>query len=157
MEEEIYKYISNSELETTEFGEIIGKLAEPGQLILLSGDLGAGKTTLAQGIARGLTVDDDITSPTYNLINEYEGDLPLYHMDLYRLEEDEELYDLGFEDYLDRGGVIVIEWPDLVYDLIPPDFLYIKISKKDDNCREFSIEAEGIMGLKLLERLEDRC
>jgi len=93
------KYYSHSEEETILFGEKIGELVEGGQIILLSGDLGVGKTILVQGIGAGLEVDEDITSPTYNLINEYEGQLSLYHMDLYRLEEEEELYDLGFEEF----------------------------------------------------------
>ena len=115
-------FISSSEEETYSLGETIGELVEAGQIILLSGDLGAGKTVLAQGICAGLGVLEDVTSPTFNLINEYEGDLTVYHMDLYRLEKEEELYDLAIEEYLESDGVVIIEWPDLVYDLLPPDF-----------------------------------
>ncbi|MDI3546835.1 MAG: tRNA threonylcarbamoyladenosine biosynthesis protein TsaE [Halanaerobiales bacterium] len=155
MDEDIFKYLSRSEEDTIRLGERIGELVEPGQLILLAGELGAGKTVLTQGIAGGLGVEDEVTSPTYKLINEYEGELPLFHMDLYRLEEEEELYELGFEDYLERDGIIVIEWPDLAYDLLPPDFIYIKINILGDESREILIESEGDQGIRLLERLED--
>lgn len=154
MDGEHFRYISRCEEDTYQLGETIGELLKSGQIILLSGDLGAGKTILTQGIAAGLGVDDDITSPTYNLINEYEGELELFHMDLYRLEQEEDLYDLGFEEYLERDGIIVIEWPDLAYAMLPPDFLYIKINVKEDT-REIIIEAEGNSCLKLLERLEE--
>ena len=146
---------SSHEDETLNFGQKLGELVEPGQLILLSGDLGAGKTILTQGICKGLGVEEDVTSPTYNLINEYEGDLTVYHMDLYRLENEEDLYDLGFEDYLESGGIIIIEWPDLVYDLIPAEFIYIKIEVAAKEERIMQIEAEGDKGMKLIERLED--
>jgi tRNA threonylcarbamoyladenosine biosynthesis protein TsaE len=147
------KYYSHSEEETILFGEKIGELVEGGQIILLSGDLGVGKTILVQGIGAGLEVDEDITSPTYNLINEYEGQLSLYHMDLYRLEEEEELYDLGFEEYIESDGVVVIEWPDIAYDLLPPDFIYIKFELIDNDVRKILLEAEGEKGIKLLEGL----
>lgn len=154
MEDSIFNYTSRNEDETIHLGKIIGEISEPGQIILLAGDLGAGKTVLAQGIARGLGVDDELTSPTYNLINEYEGDLELYHMDLYRLEEEEDLFDLGFEDYLERDGVVVIEWPDLAYDLLPSDFVYIKINVCKNNNREIIIEVEGSNGINFMERLK---
>ncbi len=145
---------SSCEDNTYEFGQKIGELVEPGQLILLSGDLGAGKTLLTQGICDGLGVEEDVTSPTYNLINEYEGDLAVYHMDLYRLEQEEDLYDLGFEDYLENGGIVIIEWPDLVYDLIPAEFIYIKIEVISQEERIIVVEAEGEKSMKLVERLE---
>lgn len=130
MSQETWQVISDSVGETLKIGKITGELVEPGQIILLAGDLGAGKTVFTRGLAEGLGVDEDVTSPTYNLINEYDGDLPLFHMDLYRLEEEEDIYDIGFEEYLDREGVVVIEWPDIVYDVIPQDFIYVKIEKK---------------------------
>ncbi len=145
-------YISRKESDTIWLGELMGKMLDPGQIILLAGELGAGKTILAQGIARGLEIEDELTSPTYNLINEYEGELPLFHMDLYRLEEERELFELGFEDYLDRGGIVIVEWPDLAYDLLPPDFIYININVKNKK-REIIIEAEGEKGLRVIGRL----
>jgi len=155
MEEEIFQYISNDEEETILLGEKIGELLEPGQIILLSGELGAGKTILVQGICNGLGVDEDVTSPTYTLINEYEGELTVYHMDLYRLEDEEDLYDVGVEDYLDTERIVLIEWPDLVYDLLPPDFVYIRLVVLDDNTRKITIEAEGDKGIRLIERLAE--
>ncbi len=152
MEEEVLQFISNKEVETISLGEKIGELLEPGQLILLSGELGAGKTILTQGICSGLGVDEVVTSPTYILINEYEGDLKIYHMDLYRLEAEEDLYDIGIEDYLDTEGVVLIEWPDLVYDLLPPDFIYIRIVVVNKDTRKILIEAEGDRGRRLIAR-----
>lgn len=155
MDDNILTFISSSEDETYSLGESIGELVEAGQIILLSGDLGAGKTVLAQGICAGLGVLEDVTSPTFNIINEYEGDFIVYHMDLYRLEKDEELYDLAIEEYLESDGVVIIEWPDLAYDLLPPDFIYIKINRISEEEREISIEGEGERSLTLLERLEE--
>ncbi|MFP4661578.1 MAG: tRNA (adenosine(37)-N6)-threonylcarbamoyltransferase complex ATPase subunit type 1 TsaE [Halanaerobiales bacterium] len=153
--DEILYITTNSENETYKIGQYIGSTVEPGQIILLSGRLGAGKTIMTQGICDGLGVEEDVTSPTYNLINEYEGDLTVYHIDLYRLENEEDLYDLGIEDYLESDGITIIEWPDLVYDLLPPDFIYIKIEVEAKEHREISFEGEGEKGMNLIERLED--
>ncbi len=155
MEDEVFSVRSSCEENTFGLGHKIGILVEPGQLILLSGDLGAGKTLLTQGICDGLGIEEDVTSPTYNLINEYEGDLTVYHMDLYRLEDEKDLYDLGFEDYIENGGIVIIEWPDLVYDLIPAEFIYIKIDVISNEERILRFEAEGEKGMKLIERLEN--
>lgn len=155
MDEKVITTISRSEEETFSFGKKIGELVEEGQLILLAGNLGAGKTVITKGICAGLDVLEDVTSPTFNLINEYEGDLIVYHMDLYRLEKEEELYDLAFEDYLESEGVVIIEWPDLAYDLLPPDFIYIKINSISEEKREITLEAEGDKSTILLERLEE--
>ena len=149
------KYRSENLAATIQLGNTIGELLEPGQLILISGELGAGKTSLTQGIANGLKVEDEVTSPTYNLINEYEGELPLFHMDLYRLDDEKDLYDLGFEEYLEQDGIVVIEWPDLAYDLIPADFLFVKINILAEQTREILFEAEGNGGIKLIKRLEE--
>lgn len=154
MDETVLSIKSNSEKETFAFGQKIGELVEPGELILLSGNLGVGKTIITQGICDGLNIEEDVTSPTYNLINEYEGDLTVYHMDLYRLENEEELYDLAFEEYLDSDGIVIIEWPDIAYDLIPPEFIYIKINSISEKKREIIMEAEGDKAVRLFERLE---
>lgn len=134
---------SHSPENTLQLGEKIGLLVEPGQIILLAGELGSGKTLLVKGIAGGLGIEDDVTSPTYNLINEYEGQLPLYHLDLYRLDDEIELYNIGLEEYIERDGIIVIEWPEIAYNLIPPDFLYIKIEVSGKSSRNLKLEAEG--------------
>jgi len=151
--EDIFSMISNSAEDTYDLGCEIGKWLERGQLILLSGDLGTGKTIITQGICAGIGVEEDVTSPTFNLINEYEGELSVYHMDLYRLENEEELGDLGFEDYLEDKGIIIIEWPDIVYNIIPADFLYVKIRRISTEKREITLKAEGERSLRLIERV----
>lgn len=100
--------------DTHEIGQELGALAEAGTVICLSGDLGSGKTALVQGLARGLGVPEDyyVTSPSYTLVNEYPGRLPLYHLDLYRIADPEDVWDLGIEDMLAAGGVMAVEWPD---------------------------------------------
>ncbi|MFW6034998.1 MAG: tRNA (adenosine(37)-N6)-threonylcarbamoyltransferase complex ATPase subunit type 1 TsaE [Halothermotrichaceae bacterium] len=148
-------FISKSEEDTLDFAEKMGKLIDTSIIILLSGELGAGKTLFARGLCSGLGIAEDVSSPTYTLINEYEGgDLPVFHMDLYRIDTEEELYNLGFEEYIDRNGLIIIEWPDLAYDMLPHDFIYVKILKKADKQRKIILQAEGETGMKLLERLD---
>ena len=107
--------ITTSEAETTCLGTRIGSCLKAGDVVLLTGDLGAGKTHFTGGIARSLGIHDYITSPTFTVVNEYEGGtLPLIHFDIYRLGSYEELFEIGFEDYLERGGICVIEWADLI-------------------------------------------
>ncbi len=143
MDDNYLQYQSVNTEDTLQLGKKIGSLVDPGQIILLAGELGTGKTLLVQGIARGLKIEGDVTSPTYNLINEYESQTVLYHLDLYRLDNEMELYNIGFEEYLASDGVIVIEWPKIAYGLIPPDFLYIKFEVNGVNSRNLKIEAEG--------------
>ena len=106
--------------DTLNFGKAIGACVQPGDIILLEGDLGAGKTTFTQGLAQGLGVEEFVNSPTFVIINEYfSGKLPLYHMDLYSLEDEEQLYDLGVEEYLFGNGVSVVEWPEIAMSFLP--------------------------------------
>ena len=102
------KFHTESAEETAKIGEGLGRLLSPGDIVCLSGDLGAGKTAFTQGIARGLEVKDYVTSPTYTIINEYEGRVPLYHFDVYRLNDVEEMYELGYEEYFFGDGVVVL-------------------------------------------------
>ena len=105
------EYLSNSEAETEALGEALAGRLTAGDVIAFSGDLGAGKTAFTRGLARGLGVTERVTSPTFTIVNEYLGGrLPLFHFDLYRLGSAEELFDIGWEDYLDRGGVCAVEW-----------------------------------------------
>lgn len=118
--------------ETSDFGIILGKILKPGDIVCLNGDLGAGKTTLTKSIGLGLGVDDYITSPTFSLINEYQGKYPVYHIDTYRLENIDEIDDLGFDDYIYGRGVSIIEWGDRIEKFLPREKLVIDIEKSQN-------------------------
>ena len=129
--------ITNEE-ETRAFGLELGKNAKAGQVIALIGDLGTGKTTLTKSIAEGLGVTETISSPTYTIVKEYySGRLPLYHFDVYRISEPEEMYEIGFEEYLYAGGVCLIEWAELIKDILPKDITDITIEKSLDKGFEY--------------------
>jgi len=132
---------------TVHFGRHLGKQALAGDIFTLTGDLGSGKTTLTQAIGQGLAVPADcfITSPTFSLLHEYPGRLPLYHMDLYRLATADEVLELGFEDYLYGDGLTVIEWPDRLQDLMPADRLDIHLTFTGENSRLAVLTAYGNM------------
>ena len=131
-----------NEQELTEYGINLGKELIPGSVVALTGDLGAGKTTLAKGIARGLGVTEEITSPTFTIINEYtSGRLPLYHYDVYRLGEGEEAYDgmeeLGYKEHFFGDGITVVEWADIIEELLPKETINIKLAYgPDEDLRE---------------------
>jgi len=150
----MFSIITSSPEQTWRIGEMLGSAAEAGETICLYGDLGSGKTNLAYGIARGLDVRDPyITSPTFTFVNEYRGRLPLYHIDLYRLNDPGELENIGFEEYIDSDGVTVIEWADKAEDELPPECLSIYLSTIDEHSREIGFLAEGERYEKLLESL----
>ncbi len=139
--------------ETIALGQQLGSLAQAGMVFLLEGDLGAGKTTLTQGIARGLGVSRTVKSPTFNLLKIYEdGRMPLYHMDAYRLEGVNQ--DLGFDELLDGDGLSVIEWPQFVPALIPEEYLKITITLAAEDERDLLFEAVGQVYEQLLEELK---
>lgn len=141
---------------TEEFGIKLGKLLNPGDIVCLNGDLGAGKTTLTKSIGLGLGVDDYITSPTFALINEYEGRMPVYHFDVYRLENVEELYDLGFDEYFYGRGVSIIEWADKIEKLIPKERIVLDIKKgMDIDERRINITVYGNRYKDILKELEE--
>lgn len=120
--------IIKNESETAAFGIELGKRACPGTVIALTGDLGAGKTTLTKAIAQGLGISDMITSPTFNIVKEYDGGrLPLYHFDVYRIGDADEMYELGYEEYFYGNGVCVVEWADLIEDLLPENAVRIQL------------------------------
>ena len=126
MEEKII-YMKN-EADTVSFGIELAKNAVPGTVIALTGDLGAGKTTLTKSIAKGLEIDDIITSPTFNIVKEYDtGRLPLSHFDVYRVGDVDEMYEIGCEEYFYGEGVCVVEWADLIEEIMPEDTLWINI------------------------------
>ncbi|OGC30619.1 tRNA (adenosine(37)-N6)-threonylcarbamoyltransferase complex ATPase subunit type 1 TsaE [candidate division WOR-1 bacterium RIFOXYB2_FULL_48_7] len=135
------KFTTKSADETVALGEKIGAFLLPNQLIALSGPLGAGKTTFIQGIARGLGVADYVTSPTFIIINEYQGRLPLYHVDLYRLEDPAAIIELGLEEYFDRGGVCLIEWAERLGQLLPERAQTIDLQIVDENERTICVSS----------------
>ena len=133
--------------ETIKLGEIIGKSLEPGSIIALRGDLGAGKTVLVKGIARGLGIEDEPVSPTFVIMNAYEGRIPLYHFDLYRISGADELIGIGSEEFLFGGGVSAVEWADRVEEIFPEYTIYIDIKIPEtgngsENIREIKIEGK---------------
>lgn len=137
-----------------ELGKTIGELVHPGSIIALVGDLGVGKTTLVQGMAQGLNISENITSPTFTLIKEYSGRLDLYHADVYRLEDPEEILDLGLEELLCGDGVVVLEWADRIMHLLPEEYLEISIAMHV-NIRLVEITARGIEYTGLIEELKE--
>ena len=133
-------YITNSEAETLDVARFIGKSLGAGTVVALTGELGAGKTVFAQGIAESLEVREQITSPTFTLINEYRGRLPLFHMDLYRLDSTGEIEDIGIVDYLYGDGVCVIEWAEKLGKLMPESAVAVSLSPAGKSRREIRIE-----------------
>ena len=134
------KLESASPDETESIAIELAKEAKAGSIYTLSGDLGVGKTVFARGFARGLGIMSPVTSPTFTLVNEYKkGRLPLYHFDVYRLGEAEELYDTGFEDYLENGGVVLIEWAERIEELLPRPYFYISIEKDLSRGEDFRL------------------
>jgi tRNA threonylcarbamoyladenosine biosynthesis protein TsaE len=141
--------------ETKEFGIRLGNLLREGDILCLNGDLGAGKTTLTKSIGLGLGVYDYITSPTFALINEYTGKIPVYHFDVYRLENVEELYDLGFDEYFYGKGVCIIEWAEKIERLLPKERIVLDIEKgKDIDERRINITGSGNRYTEITKELE---
>ena len=126
-------YVSHSEAETEDLGRRLAAALGPGAVVAYRGDLGLGKTAFTRGLARGLGYQGRVTSPTFTIVNEYEGTgLPLFHFDMYRLEGPEDLFGIGWEDYLDRGGVCAVEWSERVAAALPPEAVRVTIGR----CRE---------------------
>lgn len=142
MEKNRERHTTYSEQETLKLGERLSNGIRPGDSICLEGDLGAGKTVLVKGIARGLGIADAITSPTFTLVNTYEGDITLHHFDVYRINDPEELFEIGWEEYFGPEAVCIVEWGDRVKELLPPKSIWIKISRDaaDPDKREIIVE-----------------
>ena len=133
-------FYTNTPAETEILGEKLAKVLTPGTVIAYCGDLGAGKTAFTRGLARGLGCKDGVTSPTYTIVNEYlSGRMPLFHFDMYRLHSSDDLWDIGWEDYLERGGVCAVEWSENVTDAME-NAIWVKIEKTGDESRRITIE-----------------
>ena len=134
------EFITNSPEETEAVGAALGKILTPGAVIAYRGDLGAGKTAFTRGLARGLGYAEPVTSPTYTIVNEYLGGrMPLFHFDMYRLRSSDDLWDIGWEDYLERGGVCAVEWSENVEDALE-DAICVTIHKTGETSRRIEIE-----------------
>ncbi|MBP3305676.1 MAG: tRNA (adenosine(37)-N6)-threonylcarbamoyltransferase complex ATPase subunit type 1 TsaE [Oscillospiraceae bacterium] len=134
------EFLTKSPEETENVGAALGKIVTPGTVIAYEGGLGAGKTAFTRGLARGLGCADTVTSPTYTIVNEYlSGRLPLFHFDMYRLRSSDDLWDIGWEDYLDRGGVCAVEWSENVADAME-DAVRVRIEKTGEEERRIILE-----------------
>ena len=144
------EFLTNSPEETEKVGAALGKILAPGTVIAYRGDLGAGKTAFTRGLARGLGYPEPVTSPTYTIVNEYMGGrLPLFHFDMYRLRSSDDLWDIGWDDYLDRNGVCAVDWSENVADALE-DAIYVTIHKTGEASRRIVIEGgENLADLSL--------
>lgn len=151
----MFSLTTSSPEQTWKLGEKLGSRLGPGDTVCLYGDLGAGKTSFSYGIALGLEVKERyIPSPTFTFVNEYQGRVPFYHIDLYRLKDVEELENIGFEEYLDSDGVTVIEWAERAEAFLPEENLSVYLIYVNENTREFGFLGEGERYRKLVEELK---
>lgn len=135
-------YLTNSPEETEQLGEALAKQLRPGEVVAYYGDLGAGKTAFTRGLARGLGITESVTSPTYTIVNEYlSGRMPLFHFDMYRLSCADDLFDIGWEDYLERGGICAVEWSERVEDALESP-IRVTISRSGEDTRTITVEGD---------------
>ena len=138
------EYLSHNVNETEALGQQLAQHLKKGDILAYYGDLGAGKTAFTRGLARGLGCTGRVTSPTFNIVNEYAGNIPLFHFDMYRLGSSDELYDIGWEDYLARGGVCAVEWSEIVEDALPAGTVTVTIRRCPDEEDWRLITVEGV-------------
>ena len=131
-EKMIKEFKTFSQDETIEVGKALGKLLNKGDIVCIIGDLGTGKTVFTNGIAKSLGIKEHITSPTFTIVNEYDEKTPLYHFDVYRIADSEEMFEIGFEEYLYGEGIVVIEWADIIKDILPEEVIQVTIKKNLD-------------------------
>lgn len=146
--------------ETQEFGRLLGQLLGPGHVLIINGQMGAGKTTLVQGLARGMGIEDYITSPTFTIIHEHDGPLSLFHIDAYRLEDPEEGMELGLEEYFYGDGVTAVEWAERIAPWLPADYLEMDLVQlaEDPQTRRITLKDHGKGDYKgILEELKKNC
>lgn len=156
----MFQYVSNSPSDTARIAKLIGERVPEGMIFCLDGDLGAGKTLFVQNMAAGMGITDEVTSPTFNLMNVYSGPVPLYHFDLYRLEQEFELEDIGFHDYVyEPDGAVVIEWADKFVDSLPEDYILIEITRINENedKRLLSFSMRGEIFEDFFKEVEELC
>ncbi len=144
--------LDQGELEA--LAEKFGELAEGGDIVCLTGDLGAGKTTFTKAFALGMNIEEHITSPTFTIIQEYDGKLPLYHFDVYRIDDPLELEEIGYEEYFFGKGVTIIEWADMIKELIPEESLWIEILRESPITRKVIIKGRKILHENWLKELK---
>jgi tRNA threonylcarbamoyladenosine biosynthesis protein TsaE len=149
--------ITRSDQETRDIGSALGKLLRAGDVVALIGDLGTGKTRVAQGVGRALGVEEDMSSPTFAFINEYDSDIPLMHADLYRLESEGQAEDLGLDEYFYGGWVCVVEWADRAPGFLPEDRLLLFLDRIDENERRLSFFPSGERYRRICEVLGDHA
>lgn len=148
-----HRFTTSSAEETQALAERLGRLVDAGDVIALAGDLGAGKTAFVQGLARGLEVRSArVASPSFTIVNEHAGRLPLIHADLYRLADPEELEELGFRDYLGRGGVVAVEWFEQAPDALPAERLEVRLVATAPESRRLEVRARGVTAIERLRR-----
>lgn len=136
-------YLLKSLVDTENFGKILGDILENGSIVCLTGDLGAGKTTLSKSIIKSLGVIEDVTSPTYTIVNEYDNNPRVFHFDVYRICDIEEFYEIGYEDYFNQNGICIIEWADIVKEVIPENAIWIDIKYlSGDSDRKLTITGD---------------
>ncbi len=148
------KIISHTPEQTKIIGREIGKIAFQGCVIALCGELGSGKTVFVKGLAEGLEVDSFVTSPTFVLINEYSGRFPLYHIDVYRLESEEDMYELGYEEYFYGNGVTAIEWAQKISSLLPQEYLHIEFEYLGETERQISLVGYGENYARIIKKVK---
>ncbi len=136
------RVVTGSPEETIAFAEKIGSMLKKGDIIAYKGGLGAGKTTFTRGLAAGLGLKDEVTSPTFAIVNEYHGKINLYHFDMYRIMDSGELEATGFYDYPQEESVFAVEWSENIEDILPPETIYITIERIDDETREITVEGD---------------
>jgi tRNA threonylcarbamoyladenosine biosynthesis protein TsaE len=145
---------SHTPQQTEQIGSLLGSMLDKGAIIALTGELGTGKTTLVRGIGRGLAIEEgEVVSPSFTLVNEYEGPLRLFHIDLYRLADERELIGIDYEEYLKADGVVVIEWADRIPQAIPPDALWIMLRYLNGDSREIVLRTQGDRYKMIIEEL----
>ena len=140
------EFLSHSVTETEALGQRLAGALSPGAVVAYQGGLGMGKTAFTRGLARGLGCSGRVTSPTFTIVNEYEGRVPLFHFDMYHLPDEDALFDIGWEDYLGRGGVCAVEWSEQVADAMPADTVYVRIARhpQQEDWRIITIEGADV-------------